>query len=82
MYAPAYETLYANGVPLATRAGLAGGTGWSFPTLFQTDNHWLLITEADLDGSYFGAHLAPNPKNGVFKLVMPLEGEGRGLWRG
>ncbi len=78
MHAPSYETLYTNGAPIGTRASFLGGRGWSFPTLFQVDGNWLLITEADLDGSYFGAHLDPIPRNGLYSIAMPSDEEAEG----
>ena len=78
-YSPAYERLYTNGAPIGMSAEDEGGTGWAFPTLLQVDQQWILLTEADLDASYFGAHLGAIPRDGVFELVPPLTDEARGF---
>jgi alpha-glucosidase len=74
-YLPAYERYYTNGSTVGIRAGFIQGRGWAFPALFYADEHWMLLTEADLDGSYFGAHLGAEPEDGEYEIAMPLEGE-------
>ncbi|WP_423146159.1 glycoside hydrolase family 97 catalytic domain-containing protein [Rubrolithibacter danxiaensis] len=76
---PAYEGIYTNGVAIGTNAKNEGG--WGFPALFQTSGHWLLLTESNLEGSYFGSHLQQNCENGVYKLAMPLPSEATGVGR-
>jgi alpha-glucosidase len=78
MYLPVYERYYSNHATIGIRAGFVQGRGWAFPALFHTDNHWILLTEADLDGSYFGAHLGAEPEDGEYEIAMPLEGEAQG----
>lgn len=78
-YTPAYESAYVNGLAVGVKARLDGGAGWSFPALFNAAGQWVMLTEAGLDGSYFGAHLGPEPKNGVYQLVMPLAAEAMGI---
>ena len=73
-YGPAYEDLFmkvASGTP-APRPD-----GWSFPALFKTPaNRWLLITEAALDDSYCGSHLAAESPGGVYRVKFPDPKEG------
>ena len=68
-WSPAYETYYHNGILPGTPAPSA--EGWSFPALFQTAGAWLLLTEAGVDGSYFGAHLNQHAENGLYTIRMP-----------
>jgi alpha-glucosidase len=75
-YTPAYEGVYENGIPIGTNAKDSGG--WAFPALFHTMDHWLLITESNLDRNYFGSHLQPNCEGGVYKIARPLAGEAKG----
>ncbi len=75
-YSPAYETYYADGVPVGTPA--PAEDGWAYPVLFRTaeGRTWGLITEAALDGTYCGSRLAQTPRNGVYPLRLPAPGEG------
>ncbi len=78
MYSPAYETLYANALPIGSRVPFNLGTGWAFPMLFKLNDHWLLLSEADLDESYFGAHLRGEPEGLEYTLAMPQADEALG----
>ena len=54
--------------------------GWSFPALLKTPGgKWLLISEAALDGSYPGVHLAADAPNGVYRIAFPDPEEGLGV---
>jgi hypothetical protein len=68
-YTPAYERYFENGIPIGTAA--PGEEGWCLPALFQTENAWMLLTEAALDSTYFGMHLQPNADGGKYTLRMP-----------
>jgi hypothetical protein len=76
-YTPAYESTYENGVAIGTAARDSGG--WAFPALFQTAGHWMLLTESNLTGKYFAAHLQQQAAGSVYKLALPLHGEGQGI---
>lgn len=76
---PAYERYFTNAAPVGTRASFIDGTGWAFPALFHADQRWILISEADLGGNYFGAHLGPRPSEGEYEIDMPLEDEALGI---
>jgi alpha-glucosidase len=78
MYSPAYETLYANALPIGSRVPFNLGTGWAFPSLFKVNDHWLLLSEADLDEYYFGAHLGSKPEGLEYTLAMPQADEALG----
>ena len=74
MYAPAYETFYQDELPIGEPAP-ANKNGWSFPALFHTQDVWMLLSEAVLDGSYVGMHLNANPANGQYRLRFPEPNE-------
>jgi alpha-glucosidase len=76
---PAYETLYTRGKELEQIADLGKYPGWSFPFLIQTNTHWLMITEADLDKHYFGAHLKLDQQNSALAIAHPLAEEAQGI---
>jgi len=73
LYSPGYERYFENGIPVGTNA--PGEEGWCLPALFQTENAWILLTEAALDSAYFGFHLQPNAEEGKYRLRMPEAGE-------
>lgn len=75
-WAPAYEDYYTNGEPVGANAPRP--QGWAFPGLFETDGGWLLLTESDLDGNSFGAHLAAEVKDRTYVIRLPLPEDGRG----
>jgi len=76
-YGPAYEDFFLQ-VAAGTAAPLA--MGWSFPALFKTPaGRWMLLTEAALDGSYAGAHLAPDAPGNVYRIAFPDPEEGLGV---
>ena len=75
-YAPAYETYYANGVPVGTAS--PNVEGWAFPLLFcnRDRSRWGLITETGLDGSYCGCRLRQEAPKGLYRIRFPNEAEG------
>jgi alpha-glucosidase len=78
-YTPAYETYYVNGAAVGTASSTR--TGWAFPMLFCTADRsrWGLVTEAGLDESYCGSHLAQNAPDGVYRIQFPDPAEAEGL---
>jgi hypothetical protein len=77
-WAPGYELYYQNAIPVGTLS--PNKEGWAFPALFQTNNSWILISEANLTASYAGIRLQQNADNGLYKVRFPdsLDGEGVG----
>ncbi|MDA3821205.1 MAG: glycoside hydrolase family 97 catalytic domain-containing protein [Bacteroidales bacterium] len=73
-YTPAYETYYERKMTIGTAAD-PEKNGWSFPTTFETNNIWVLITESNLDGTYPASHLEADCKNGEYKIRFPEEDE-------
>ena len=74
---PSYEGPYMNGIPVGTTA--KDSSGWAFPALFQSNDHWLLVTESNMDGNYCGTHLQQHCENGIYKITFPTAGEANGL---
>jgi hypothetical protein len=69
MWTPAYEKPFQNGIPVGTTS--PHEEGWCFPALFETEKHWILITESDLDANYAGSHLQPDAPGGLYTLRFP-----------
>lgn len=77
VYTPAYERYFENGAPIGTAA--PSKEGWAFPALFQTENAWMLITEAAVDSTYFAAHLQPSADGGKYTIRLPEEEEAKNI---
>jgi hypothetical protein len=75
---PAYETYFEGPVETGTPAP-PNKNGWAFPLLFQTQNHWLLISESGFDGSYGGSHLTTKGENGTYAISFAVPEEAYGL---
>lgn len=73
-YTPGYEKYYTDGVSLDTSPEF--GNGWCFPALFESDKHWVLLSESDLDQHYYGARM--ESKGAYFEIVQPLAEEAFG----
>lgn len=43
--------------------------GWAFPLLFNTNDQWIMITEAELDESYCATHVKSN-KDGLYTIAF------------
>lgn len=77
-WAPSYEEMYSNGTPIGQAA--PDSSGYSFAALFETNNNWLLLTEAGLDENFYGSHLQQNCDSGIYKIAAPQTGEANGLY--
>lgn len=77
-WSPAYETNYMCGIQAGTPSPQS--VGWAFPALFYTGQFWILLTEAGLDTTFYGAHLRQNCENGLYRIMLPLQGEANGMW--
>lgn len=75
-YAPAYERNYEGPFPVGVES--PSETGWCFPALFETNDHWVLLTEANLKRNFYGSHLHPKAENGLYTIVPPQEEEAFG----
>jgi alpha-glucosidase len=46
------------------------------PALFHTSSdHWVLLADTDVNGSYFAAHLGRTPTDNVYRITMPAANE-------
>jgi alpha-glucosidase len=66
---PSYEEHYQMDIPVGTSSTL--GAGWAFPGLFNTNNNWVLVSEAGMDGSWHASRLAHESVNGEYTLASP-----------
>lgn len=66
---PSYEQYCRDSIAI----GLSNdqNRGWAFPMLFNTAGHWLLITEACLDGTYPATHIDNSGTNGTYRIRFP-----------
>lgn len=65
---PSYEEHYQMDIPVGTPSL---GAGWVFPALFRTGDSWVLISEANMDGSWHGSRLHHDSANARYKLDIP-----------
>ncbi len=78
VWAPAYEAAWQNKIPIGTTAA-TDTAGWAFPALFHARDHWVLVTEAGMDGTCYAAHLQPEAPGGLYRIRLPEEGETFGV---
>jgi len=63
---PSYEEHYLQDIPVGTVSPLK--SGWVYPALFKTNDTWVLITEAALDGTYCGTRLVNDSASAVYSI--------------
>lgn len=66
---PSYEQYCLNGIDIGSKS--KNGRGWAFPMLFNTNNIWIMVTEAHLDGSYPATHVDNSGTNAAYKIRFP-----------
>ncbi len=76
-WTPAYEKYYENGISIGTPS--PNPSGWCFPALFQLNNLWVLLTEADLSSNYHGSHLNNADSTGLYMIEPPDQKEAYGV---
>ena len=72
---PSYETSYTLDEPVGKNGW---GEGYTFPCLFFTGGHWLLISETGTDGGYVGCRLL-NEGGTCYRIGFPQAGEMNGI---
>lgn len=77
VWSPAYEAVFEKEIAVGSPA--PSTTGWCFPALFHVNDHWVLLTESNVDRNYCGSHLAAKSPEGKYKIEFPLETESYGL---
>lgn len=63
---PSYEEHYLQNIAVGTTSPLK--SGWVYPALFKTNDTWVLITEAALDGAYCGTRLINDSASAVYSV--------------
>jgi hypothetical protein len=63
---PSYEEHYLQDISVGTVSLLK--SGWVYPALFKTNDTWVLITEAALDGTYCGTRLINDSASSVYSI--------------
>jgi hypothetical protein len=63
---PSYEEHYLQNIPVGTLSPLK--SGWVYTALFKTNDTWVLITEAALDGTYCGTRLINDSASSVYSI--------------
>jgi hypothetical protein len=63
---PSYEEHYLQNIPVGAPSPLH--SGWVYPALFKTNDTWVLITEAALDGTYCGTRLLNEAASPVYSI--------------
>lgn len=76
-HSPAYEKYYQNGVAIGTPS--PNTEGWAFPALFNTNNNWILLAEANLTSNFCGVRLEQNAPDGLYKIRFPEKEDGLGV---
>jgi alpha-glucosidase len=71
-----YEDYYTDGVEIGTPSE---SDGYYLPATFATGSSWLCLHESDLDGTFYGAKLAPNAPDNTYSFLAPLAEEGLGV---
>lgn len=66
---PSYEEHYQVDIPVGQPAPLK--SGWVFPALFKSEDTWVALTEANIDGSFHASRLATDSQNGVYRIDGP-----------
>ncbi|MDO9193315.1 MAG: glycoside hydrolase family 97 catalytic domain-containing protein [Undibacterium sp.] len=70
---PAYEEHYQMGIPVGTVS--PSPAGWVFPALFQRKDVWIVLSEANMDGSFHASRLQAESANGCYKIGAPMAAE-------
>lgn len=63
---PSYEEHYLQDIPVGTASPLK--SGWVYPALFKTNDTWVLVSEAALDGTYCGTRLINDSAASVYSI--------------
>lgn len=64
---PSYEENYQQDVVIGT----SSKTGWVYPALFKSNEVWMAITEAGMDGKYCGTFIKNKPGSPVYQVTFP-----------
>jgi len=70
---PSYEEHYQREIAVGTPA--PSDAGWVFPALFRSNDTWVALTEANMDGSWHASRLQADSSGGIYKLGGPMAAE-------
>ncbi|MBI9039839.1 glycoside hydrolase family 97 protein [Lutibacter sp.] len=70
---PSYEENYMMDISVNTPSPI--GEGWVYPALFNTNDSWVLITEAGLQQNYCGTRLKYNNEMEALQVTFPQKEE-------
>ena len=70
---PSYEEHYQMNTPINSKSPI--GEGWVYPALFNTNDTWVLISEAGLDSNYCGTRLVYSDDYDALKVSFPQKEE-------
>ncbi len=76
-WTPAYERYYLSNMEIGEIA--PNPEGWCFPALFQTENNWVLLTEAGLYDNFYGGRLHRDSSSLLFTIRLPEVTEANGI---
>ena len=77
MYTPSYERYFENGIAIGTSSPSV--EGWAFPTLFQSNGNWVLLSEANTTANYCGVRFEQKADSGLYKVRFPDPKDGEGV---
>lgn len=70
---PSYEEFYEIEIPVGQSSPTEAG--WVFPALFKSNDQWVLITEAGMDGKFHASRLQQHSDGGEYKIGFPMAAE-------
>lgn len=74
---PSYEEEYTVDEPIGTPSKY--GLGYTFPGLFNSGDHWILVSETGVSGAYCASRLSEGTKDGLYRVDFPDEKENNGI---
>ncbi|MGR3809673.1 glycoside hydrolase family 97 catalytic domain-containing protein [Jiulongibacter sp. NS-SX5] len=70
---PVYEGFFDE---MAVGASSTQASGFVFPALMTVNNHWLMLTETDLDSNFYASHLSQHASGGNYQISGPYPFDG------
>jgi alpha-glucosidase len=70
---PSYEEHYQREIAVGTASPMA--SGWVFPALFKTGDTWVVLSEANMDGSFHASRLRAESPNATYRIGLPMADE-------
>jgi alpha-glucosidase len=70
---PSYEEHYQREIAVGTPA--PSEAGWVFPALFRSNDTWVALTEANMDGTWHASRLQADSSGGTYRIGGPMAAE-------